>query len=558
VSEGTSSSVRTSEAPRPATDLLLSVVVPVFNQESAIEDNVATIRESIAAGLDAPFELIVVSDGSIDGTAERVLETAAENVRVIHYDRNLGKGYAIKVGALEAQGRYVAYIDADLDLDPGWLPRYVARAEEAGLDFAIGSKRHPDSQVHYPRSRVVYSWLYQQLVRVLFRLDVRDTQVGLKVFRREVADQVLPLLLVKRFAFDLELLAVARALGFRRIEELPIRLDYRFTGSEVKPLAVAHALVDTAAIFYRLWILRYYQRQRTLRGAFGWTRPRGFEPLVSVLTFDPEALAGVDYSHVEVLALTDARPSALRELAQRARGSVLALLEEGGRPAGNWISATVPFLRREDVAAVVVAKVAPHEGSLRSRAAAASGESRLGGGSLYFRFTPGNLRYVDDFPGGSVVVEKERYLALGEAVTPHDLAARLTASGGYVLYTPETFVVGAAPPLFRPHLGLTFAYGRRRGGEVRRRGLRALRRTTLLPAALVGFLFLGPFALLVGGPLQTVWVVAALAYVASVVLGAVSAAFSSRKLAVGALVALGLVLTHVTYAAGFLRGLSAR
>ena len=111
-----------------------------------------------------------------------------------------------------------------------------APRERENLDFAIGSKRHPDSDVHYPRSRRIASWLYQQLVRVLFRLDVRDTQVGLKVFRREVAEQVLPLLLVKRFAFDLELLAVSRALGFGRIRELPIRLDYRFTGSGVRSL----------------------------------------------------------------------------------------------------------------------------------------------------------------------------------------------------------------------------------------------------------------------------------------------------------------------------------
>ena len=129
--EPTSSPVTVPEAAPPPTDVLLTVVVPVFNQEAAIADNVELIRESVAAGLDAPFELIVVSDGSIDGTAERVLETAADNVRVIHYDRNLGKGYAIKVGALEARGRYVAYIDADLDLDPSWLPRYVAQASSS-------------------------------------------------------------------------------------------------------------------------------------------------------------------------------------------------------------------------------------------------------------------------------------------------------------------------------------------------------------------------------------------------------------------------------------------
>ena len=110
--------------------------------------------------------------------------------------------------------------------------------------------------------------MYQQLNRLLFRLDVRDTQVGLKVFRREIAEEVMPLLLVKQFAFDLELLAVARALGYDRIRELPVRLDYRFTGSGVRSVAVLLALIDTAAIFYRLRILRYYQRKRELLAAY--------------------------------------------------------------------------------------------------------------------------------------------------------------------------------------------------------------------------------------------------------------------------------------------------
>ncbi len=300
----------------PPGELLLTVIVPVFNQESAIVENVETIRRAVATGLGAPFELIVVSDGSIDRTAERMLEAAGDGVRVIHYDRNLGKGYAVKVGALEAAGRYVAYIDADLDLDPAWLPRFVEIAEREGLDFAIGSKRHPESHVHYPLSRRLASWLYQQLVRVLFRLDVRDTQVGLKVFHRDVAEQVLPLLLVKRFAFDLELLAVSRAFGFSRIKELPIRLDYRFTGSGVRSLAVLRALVDTAAIFYRLRILRYYQRKRRLAGIFGWTRPRGYRPHVTVVTTHAEAVAGLDYEDFDVVEVDELtvreRPSCSR------------------------------------------------------------------------------------------------------------------------------------------------------------------------------------------------------------------------------------------------------
>jgi glycosyltransferase involved in cell wall biosynthesis len=243
---------------------LVTVVVPVYNQAGTIVENVRTIRERVERGLGGSLELIVVSDGSIDQSEERLLEDAPDLARVIHYDRNLGKGFAVKAGSLAAAGRYISYVDSDLDLDPVAIPGFVETAQRDSLDFVIGSKRHPDSVVHYPATRRVSSWLYQQLVRLLFRLDVRDTQVGLKVFRREVADEVMPLLVVKQYAFDLELLAVARALGFGRLREMPITLRYRFTGSGVRSIAVLFALLDTAAIVYRLRILRYYQRKRAL------------------------------------------------------------------------------------------------------------------------------------------------------------------------------------------------------------------------------------------------------------------------------------------------------
>jgi glycosyltransferase involved in cell wall biosynthesis len=175
---------------------LVTVVVPVYNQAGTIVDNVRTIRERVERGVDGAVEVIVVSDGSIDGSDERLLEDESHGARVIHYDRNLGKGYAVKAGALAATGEYLAFVDADLDLDPARIPGFldVARAEQ--LDFVVGSKRHPESVVRYPPARRVSSWLYQQLVRILFDLEVRDTQVGLKVFRREVAEEVMPLLFV--------------------------------------------------------------------------------------------------------------------------------------------------------------------------------------------------------------------------------------------------------------------------------------------------------------------------------------------------------------------------
>jgi len=127
----------------------------------------------------------------------------------------------VKTGALASHGRWIALIDADLDIDPSSIPSYLDVARREKLDFAIGSKRHPESVVDYPRSRRVASWCYQQLNRLLFRLDVRDTASrpqGLQRARRR-RGRTPPAR--QRFAFDLELLAVARALGFSRVVSSP-------------------------------------------------------------------------------------------------------------------------------------------------------------------------------------------------------------------------------------------------------------------------------------------------------------------------------------------------
>jgi hypothetical protein len=132
------------------------------------------------------------------------------------------------------------------------------------------------SKVHYPKFRRLQSATYQLLVRLLFNLNVRDTQAGLKLFRRQVLEEALHLLAIKQFAFDLEVLVVARQLGYRNICEAPIRLDYQFE-STVNLWSAWHVLWDTAAIFYRLRILRYYQRRRIqlLQEAQDGERPAG-------------------------------------------------------------------------------------------------------------------------------------------------------------------------------------------------------------------------------------------------------------------------------------------
>jgi glycosyltransferase involved in cell wall biosynthesis len=243
----------------------LSLVTPVHNGAAFIEDSVRAMLRALDR-LERPCELIVVCDGSTDGTAERAKAVDDPRVRVLRYEENQGKGVAVTCGLAHARGRFVGWLDADRDIDPSVIVEAARRFERSPeVDAVIGSKRHPDSRVHYPLIRRIYSLGFQLLVRMLFRINVRDTQVGAKLFRREMLDTVVPLLLIKRYAYDLELLAVAAEFGFDRIEEMPIRLDYRFSGSGISNEAVRRMFVDTLAIAYRIHIRHWYVRRYATR-----------------------------------------------------------------------------------------------------------------------------------------------------------------------------------------------------------------------------------------------------------------------------------------------------
>jgi len=249
----------TASPPAPP-NVQLSVVVPAYREGKRIYDNLIRLLDELNK-LDATYEVIVVSDGNTDATVREARRVGSPRVRVFHYPMNIGKGFALSLGVAQCVGELVTFIDADMELDPANIAVFIDLMESSNCDAVIGSKRHPDSKVSYPRFRRFQSWAYQILIRLLFNLNVRDTQTGLKLFRRQVLLESLPLLAIKKFAFDLELLVVARQLGYRNVCEAPISLDFQFE-STVNLGSAGRVLWDTAAIFYRLRILRYYERRR--------------------------------------------------------------------------------------------------------------------------------------------------------------------------------------------------------------------------------------------------------------------------------------------------------
>jgi glycosyltransferase involved in cell wall biosynthesis len=242
---------------------MLSIVMPAYNEAHSIAENVCETVETMR-GLGIDFEIVVVDDGSMDGThtaAINALRAWPECVRIVRCRRNEGKGNALICGTAYSKGAYVAFLDADMDLHPEQLENFFAIMNSRGADVVIGSKFHPQSKVEYPRLRRIYSFFYFMLVRSLFGLPVRDTQTGIKLFKREVLEQVLPRVLVKRFAFDLELLANVHHFGYR-IAEAPVVVNFNRVCSRLRLPAVWNVFVDTLAIFYRMRILRYYDQPR--------------------------------------------------------------------------------------------------------------------------------------------------------------------------------------------------------------------------------------------------------------------------------------------------------
>jgi len=241
---------------------LLSLIVPSFKQEKTILKDINNIQKTLDE-LGYEYEIIVVIDGLIDNTQKILKKNKNPKIKIISYDKNQGKGHAVRVGMLSAKGDIIGFMDAGMDIHPAGFKMLLNHMEWYDADIIVGSKLHPVSKVNYPTYRKVLSWGYRQVTKALFGFKVRDTQVGLKFFKRKVVKDVFPRLLVKTYAFDIEILAVSYLLGYTKIYEAPIEINFKENSINKKGMwkIVYLMLQDTAAVFYRLKILNYYKKK---------------------------------------------------------------------------------------------------------------------------------------------------------------------------------------------------------------------------------------------------------------------------------------------------------
>lgn len=240
----------------------ISIIMPAHNEEDHIYRSIQETRQ-VFKNLHCSYEIIVVDDGSEDRTHQEAQRAAKdfENIRVKRDRRNYGKGRALKKGFKFVKGDMVVFLDADLDLHPEQIHTLFRIMKEKRADVVIGSKRHPESRVNYPFTRKIISSVYFFLVKLLFGLPIRDTQTGLKLFKYEVLKEIFPKVLIKRYAYDLELLANIHRRGYK-IAEAPITLNFQRPYGRIGIKSIYHTWWDTMAIFYRMYILRYYEGKK--------------------------------------------------------------------------------------------------------------------------------------------------------------------------------------------------------------------------------------------------------------------------------------------------------
>ncbi len=208
----------------------LSLVIPAYNEAKRLPGTIQSLARYLRSAPFEKVELIVVDDGSRDETgaaaeaAKPELDDIGTPLRVIRNGKNRGKGFSVRRGMLAAVHEWVMFSDADLSAPIAELEKLMQAATTGGHDVAIGSRAidHSLIGIHQPWYREFVGRVFNLNVRLLTGLEIADTQCGFKLFTDRAAKQIAAKQRVERFGFDVELLYIARKLGFT-IAEVPVR-----------------------------------------------------------------------------------------------------------------------------------------------------------------------------------------------------------------------------------------------------------------------------------------------------------------------------------------------
>jgi glycosyltransferase involved in cell wall biosynthesis len=233
----------------------ISIVIPAYNEQVRLPDTLRRVERYLQESNWAFHEILVVDDGSTDGTFDAATAFAAANpnIRVLRNPGNRGKGFSVRHGMLEARGEWRLFSDADLstpieELEKLWRAVLQGSNAQGDSEIAIGSRALDRSLigVHQPGYRETMGRVFNAVMRAATGLPISDTQCGFKLFRADVAQEVFSRQILERFGFDAEVLYIASRRRYR-IAEVPVRWNH-VEGSKVGMLTGLYAFGELLEI----------------------------------------------------------------------------------------------------------------------------------------------------------------------------------------------------------------------------------------------------------------------------------------------------------------------
>lgn len=572
----------------------LSVVMPAYNLVDQVASNVRKTAELFAAnGIRA--EILPVDDGSSDGTAGALGALAAEKfgdvvIKPVICPVNGGKGAALRAGFEASTGELVMLLDGDLDILPEQTPWFFDAMASKNADVVVGSKRHKNSQVQYPWHRRLVSWVYFTIVRIFIGLPITDTQTGMKLFKRRVLGEALSRMLVKAYAFDLELLSIAHQRG-AKIVEAPVIIRFGNKFGALSANTVKVMALDSLAVFYRLKVLKYYAKAEV--------PPQLKEkPFVSVVIACPQGSGVLDecivalerqtYRDFEVIVLPDGeldlgvraldlkiiptgrvRPAEKRNTGiKEAKGAVVAFIDDDAYPDAHWLEYAIKYFGDETIGAVGGPGVTPVNDPYLARVGGRAYDNILLSGNYRYRYKAGGVRRdVDDYPSCNLFVRTDLLRKINGYRTdfwPGEdtlLCKDIIDSGKRIVYDPWVVVNHHRRKLFGPHLRQLGRYAFHRGYFVKRYPSNSLRLSYFIPSLFVTYLVaLGVFASVVPFvPRLNImtWIILVAPAPLAFYLFLLALTTVSRNLLTWLLTMAAVFTSHVVYGIKFIQGLIA-
>ena len=584
---------------------LVSILVPVYNLEEKIVSNISFLIERVSSFLDN-IEIIISDDGSIDNT-KNVVENFINNfdyslhqnikkIIGIYNKENHGKGYALKRATEVSNGEYIVFCDADMEIDPIQIKVFFEIMERENADVVIGSKRHKDSKVNYSNIRKVISFVYFLFVKIFFSLPIQDTQTGLKLFKRDSIINIFPRVLVKAFAYDLEVLVACHA-NNKKIVSAPVIINPNRHFGFIRFSILCRTFIDTMAIFYRLYFIKFY------KDLFNELKDESklvsiIIPLKHINDYIKEELEHLliqTYSNFEVIILPDSYTEEdinfdlfrdkrvklvstgnLAPALKRAKGvdnssgEILAFLDDDTFPEKDWLKNALRAMYTKNVSALGGPAITTTKDSFFKQVSGLIYSSKLMSGSHSGRYIPNNVHYVTDFPSCNFIITRELYNRVGgfdsEYWPGEDtiLCNNIMKAKEKILYTPEALVYHHRRDLFFGHFKQLKNYAWHRGYFVKKYGGNSLELSYFIPSIFVLYTIFLIFAFIFDLPSTISNVIPFVSktlitilmciphsiYIISLIISAMST-LSIHK---GIIKAIGIFLSHCCYGIFFIKG----